>query len=95
MQRIIATFHPQAWVNNYAVDVDAERECQFDVTDYVIGLGESAGRALRDYDDSSDDLAGLPQAPEWIRTWPGPFHVTVEQSARDYFDTLQVAWDWQ
>jgi hypothetical protein len=94
MQRIIAKFHPQAWVNNYAVDVDAEGECQFDVTDHVVGLGESAARALRDYDDSSDDLAALPQAPDWVRNWPGPFYVTVEQSARDYLEMLQVAWDW-
>jgi hypothetical protein len=93
MKRIIATFHPQAWVDHHAVDVDAEGECQFDVTDYVVGLGESAACALRDYDDASDDLAALPQSPEWVRNWPGPFYVTVEQSARDYFETLQVAWD--
>jgi hypothetical protein len=49
---------------------------------------------VRDYDGSSDALATLAQAPDWIKNWPGPFYVTVEQSARDYFETLQFAWDW-
>ena len=94
MQRIIATFDPQAWVNNYAVDVDPEGDCSFDVTAHFVGPGGEQARVVRDYDGSSDDLARLAQAPDWIRTWPGPFYVTVEQSARDYFETLQVAWDW-
>jgi hypothetical protein len=94
MQRIIATFHPQVWVNNYAVDVDPEGECDFDVTEHFVSLGEKAARAVRDYDDSSDALAALPQAPEWVRNWTGPFFVTVEESSRDYFEMLQVAWDW-
>jgi hypothetical protein len=94
MQRIIATFHPQAWVNGIRVDVDPLGDSRFDVTDHVVSLGETTACTVRDYDDSSDDLATLVQAPDWIRTWPGPFYVTVEQSIRDYFETLQVAWDW-
>jgi len=86
MQRIIATFHPQAWVNNHALDVDPEGECQFDVTDFIYAFGEITARTIRDYDDSSDDLAALPSVPEWIRTWPGPFYVTVEQSIQQYYD---------
>ncbi len=90
MRRIIATFHPQAWINNYAVDVDPQGECSFDVTDVVVALRESVAPPIRDYDDSSDDLASLPSAPEWVRNWPGPFYVTVEQSIQTYFDARQV-----
>jgi len=90
MQRIIATFHPQAWINDYAVDVDPQGECSFDVTDFVVALSESVAPPIRDYDDSSDDLASVPGAPEWVRTWTGPFYVTVEQSIQAYFDAQHV-----
>jgi hypothetical protein len=90
MNRIIATFHPQAWVNKHAVDVDPQGECSFDVTDVVVALSESVAPPIRDYNDSSDDLASLPSAPEWVRNWPGPFYVTVEQSIQTYFDARQV-----
>ncbi|AME28615.1 hypothetical protein [Burkholderia sp. PAMC 26561] len=93
-KRIVATFHPQAWVNNHAVDVDAQGECQFDVTEYVSALGEEKASAIKDYSDSSDDLVSFAQAPEWAKNWPGPFFVTVEQSIDEYFKFADVAWDW-
>jgi hypothetical protein len=61
---------------------------------HFVGLGEEQARAVRDYDDLSDGPAALPQAPDWIKNWPGPFYVTVEQPSRDYFEMLQAAWDW-
>ena len=94
MQRIIATFHPQAWSDGKRTDVEPHGEGSFDVTDFLRDLGESAARRIKDYDDSSDDLASLPNAPEWIRSWPGPFFVTVEQSIDEYFKFVDVTWDW-
>jgi len=94
MQRIIATFHPQLSIGDYSFEVDPKEAAQFDVTEHLLDLGEAAALAIRDFDNSSDKLAALPQAPGWTRNWGGPFYVTVEQSARDYFEMLQVAWDW-
>jgi hypothetical protein len=94
MQRIIATFHPQAWSDGKRTDVEPLGEGSFDVTDFLCDLGEEPARRIKDYDDSSDDLASLPIAPEWIRSWPGPFFVTVEQSINEYFKFADVAWDW-
>ena len=93
-KRIFATFHPQVWVNNHAVDVDAQGECQFDVNEYVSALGEEKALAIKDYSDSSDDLVSFAQAPDWAKNWPGPFFVTVEQSIDEYFKFADVAWDW-
>ena len=94
MQRIIATFHPQVWSDGKRTDVEPLGEGSFDVTDFLRDLGEEAARKIKDYDDSSDDLASLPSAPEWIRSWPGPFFVTVEQSIDEYFKFVDVTWDW-
>jgi hypothetical protein len=94
MQRIIATFHPQRFQGDYSLGVQPKGDADFDVTEHLVGLGEAAALAIRDFDNSSDKLAALPQAPQWTRNWDGPFFVTVEQSARDYFEMLQVAWDW-
>jgi hypothetical protein len=94
MQRIIATFHPQRSRGDFSLEVDPQGAAQFDVTAHFLDIGEAAALSIRDFDDSSDKLATLPQAPAWVRTWEGPFYVTVEQSARDYFEMLQVAWDW-
>ena len=41
--RILATFHPQAWVNDYACPVDPEGETTFDVTDHILALSPDGG----------------------------------------------------
>ena len=74
--------------------MDAQGECQFDVTEYVSALGEERALAIKDYSDSSDDLVELAKAPDWAKNWPGPFFVTVEQSVAEYFKFVDVAWDW-
>jgi hypothetical protein len=63
-------FQPQAWVNDYAIDVDAEGPTEFVV--------EFEGETIP-ADDSyeSDDLRFLPGAPKWIREWQGPFYICV------------------
>ncbi len=44
----IAIFHPQAWVNDYAIDVDPLGEVSFDVGDVA--------ENIRDNSHESDDL---------------------------------------
>lgn len=85
--RYTATFTPQAWMRDYAVEVDAEGPTTWDATDAVNGLSEdyratllaeieAEDRALDAHDALKDD----PNAPEWVRDWRGPFdiHITVE-----------------
>jgi hypothetical protein len=71
--RVIATFQPQAWVNDLAVGVDPEGEVTFDVTNYV-DLDKLPNRDSY----ASDDLRDAPTAPNWIKAWHGPFCIAVE-----------------
>lgn len=61
------TFHPQAWVNDYAVPVDPEGPTEFEVSDSdLIGLKPDTFK--------SDNLQFHHNAPDWIREWSGPFY---------------------
>ena len=63
-------FHPQAWVNDYAVSVDPEGETRF-------GVEDSAVVGLESDSDRSDRLQRHPNAPEWIKAWDGPFWIEI------------------
>ncbi len=88
-KRIIATFHPQAWVNDYAIEVDPEGETEWDVTDYILAsFTPEEALALEDDQYESDNLStDDPNAPKWIREWSGPFYVEVADSIAEYFET--------
>jgi hypothetical protein len=83
--RAIAEFFPQAWQDAYAAEVDPEGETTRDVTDHVVALGRNAALALRDSSQEADELRLLPNAPERVREWRGPFLVRVEDRIAEYF----------
>lgn len=82
---ITAKFHPQAWVHDYALDVDAEGPTEWDVTEAVLAMGREKALALADDDYDTDYLRFVPNAPKWIREWNGPFYVEVADSIHEYF----------
>jgi hypothetical protein len=71
-KRIVATFHPQEWIENYAVDVQPDGAQTFDVTDIIEAMGKSDALSIQDNSDESDTLARSACAPKWIREWSGP-----------------------
>jgi hypothetical protein len=82
-KRIIAHFQPQAWINDYAVDIDGAYE--FDVTKLIEGLGKVVALGIEDCDYSADGLWAI-----WVGDHPdkdhyGPFKVTVEDAIKAYF----------
>ena len=84
-RRIKAVFVPQAWVDDYAIEVDAEGETVFDVTYLVLAMGKEKALGIEDGRDSSDALIYAETAPQWIREWGGPFRVEVASDIKDYF----------
>lgn len=77
--RFIARFVPQAWQRDYAVECDAEGPRFFDVTAEVLGMDETERDDLGEGGNKlADRFRDLPQAPQWIREWRGPFEVYVE-----------------
>lgn len=77
MKRILATFHPQCWINGYAVECD-DGTFTVDVTDKVLAIGKAKALTLRDDDYNTDGLV-------W-HEHRGPFYVEVQQSIEDYFN---------
>lgn len=79
-KRCLASFRPQAWVKDQAVDVDGARH--FDITELVLKLGRDEALAIRDNRDESDALAaeaGL------LVSHGGPYRVECEEAIREFF----------
>ena len=69
MYRIRCTFRPQAWVRDYATDVDPEGETRWEMEVDSLPPENSY---------ESDALRESPNAPAWAREWLGPFEVDYE-----------------
>lgn len=90
--RYIARFTPEAWLNNYAVMVDAEGEQEWDATADVLAAGEDywariAASTRDDFTvgllDNDDVLKDTDAAPAWVRAWQGPFTIEVREADQD------------
>ena len=78
------TFWPQAWVNDYAIDVDPQGETSWEASpehvEVMRRLGDAAWEAST-YE--SDEWRHDPAAPDWVRDWTGPFWIDVESDDDD------------
>jgi hypothetical protein len=87
--RYRARFQPQAWIRDYAVDIDPEGETQWDVTPehlarlvgvamrhrfYPLSFEDALREATETSTDLSDELREDPAAPAWVRAHRGPFY---------------------
>ena len=78
-------FVPQAWIDDYAVDVDPEGPDTWDVTTYVTAMSQEQAFALRDNQDESEPMLRF-NAPEWVINWQGPYRFEVANSIAKYFE---------
>jgi hypothetical protein len=84
-RRVFATFVPEAWVNDQAIEIDGKYE--FEITDQVLRLGREASLAIRDNRDSSDALWESRQSERHGETiHSGPFHVKCEEAIRAFWE---------
>lgn len=67
--KLLCTFRPQAWMHDYAIDVDPESDTQWTM---------EVPRAPKPSSYESDELREAPNAPAWVRDWSGPFEVEYE-----------------
>lgn len=91
LPRLHCRFTPQAWVSDYAIEVDSRGPREWDTSDThlaeVLAWHASRGPASVEefwrevYGSSyaSDSLRDDPAAPDWVRQWDGPFEVDVTQ----------------
>lgn len=76
-RRVTAHFQPQAWVNENAVDVDAEGDQTWDCTEFTAQYLDYVD-GLRDGVDVDDIFKDDPAAPDWVTEWQGPFTITIK-----------------
>lgn len=81
-KRIIARFTPQAWINDYAVDIDGAYD--FDVTAQILAMPKEQALTIEDDSYEADDL-WHENAVSNEKPHGGPFCVTVQQAIADYF----------
>lgn len=83
--RIIAKFQPQVWIDDSVMNVEPQGVDEWDVTDHILSLGKQNALSLMGDDYDTDELRDLPNAPEWIQQWSGPFYVMVMDNIAKYF----------
>lgn len=83
---LLAIFHPQAWVNDWALEVDPEGETEFDVGPEIRAMGrEKALTLLTDDNYDTDELRTATNAPDWVKNWSGPFRIEVKDAISAYY----------
>ena len=82
-KRIMARFTPQAWIRDYATDIDGAYD--FDVTAQVVAMPKAEALALTDNSDAADNL-WLSHQVSGERPHNGPFRVEVQDEIASYFE---------
>lgn len=62
-------FHPQAWFNDWAIEVDPQGETEWEEGDVADDV--------QDDTYESDELRLHNNAPQWVRDWAGPFYIEI------------------
>jgi hypothetical protein len=94
--KAIATFTPQAWVRDNAIEVDPEGPTEW-ITQFEDLSTEQAEKILECGHDLDDLLKEDPAAPEWVREYRGPFEIHVRKikhGVRDVDGEPMYSADW-
>lgn len=84
--RCTAKFHAQAWINDYAVEID-DGCVEFDITDLILAMAVETALAIKDDHDESDDLWW--DSKESSRHYHnGPFWVECHDAIREFLASL-------
>jgi hypothetical protein len=86
-ETVVATFHPQEWVDSPGESHDWDRRQlipagERDAAAYRVPRADATDGAGELYSDKSYDanlLADHSAAPEWVRDWDGPYYVTLTE----------------
>lgn len=75
---IEAHFKPEVWVNDYAIEADAEGPQDFRVPlSSKLFMPDEQGNFPDDDSYGTDELRATQQAPGWVQEWRGPYSCEV------------------
>jgi hypothetical protein len=89
--RIVAHFRPQAWINDYAIDVDGSYD--FDATDLLLNWPKDRVLGLEDSDYTTDDVWREHEISH-ERPHSGPFGVEVVGSVTAFIEAVGPEFIW-
>lgn len=78
---IMASFTPQVWFRDNALEVDPQGETTYDVTVDLIAYALQDGcETLEEYLDGTDndEFREANEAPEWVYDWTEPFYIGID-----------------
>lgn len=81
LPRVMAYFQPQAWINDYATNIDGGKK--FDCTKEILRMSAAEIKALADDQYNTDGLAECRK--DVFGGHSGPFYVAVEEAVADFF----------
>ena len=79
-------FIPQAWVNDYAVDVDCDGPDEWDTTILPAALADY--RDKRDAFEYESWFLDDPDCPQWIKDHRGPFYIIAVNDDDNWLDDV-------
>lgn len=81
-REINANFTPQAWINDYATEVDCEDDRDYNVIlDVIAGAIQHNAETIEEHLDGlgdNDEFQTAEEAPDWVRDWSGPFDIEID-----------------
>lgn len=80
-ERIMADFHPEAWVRDHAIEVDFNDPKEIDVTYEMLLIGREAAMEMGSGD--TDHLLEAVRARPSVRNWSGPFTIIVHNAVEE------------
>ena len=82
MKTVNVSFVPQAWINDYAIEIDPLGDTDWDISieELCDVLGVSEDKITPDFDldtTEGDQLRYSINSPKWIKDWSGPFRIEI------------------
>lgn len=76
-RHVTLRFVPQAWVSDYAIEVDPEGPREWTVSRELMLATFASASDWQSNHQARDDMRFEGAAPIWIRDWSGPFEVEL------------------
>lgn len=92
-EKVEAEYEPQAWQNDYAIDVDPEGDTAIDITWEVLTMDREEAKTFQDNRDFTESLIEALMAPEWIRNRQGPSSIRARYAVDDFLEERQARLD--
>ena len=92
-EKVEAEYEPQAWQNDYAIEVDPEGDTAIDITWEVLTMDREEAMSFQDNRDFTESLIEALMVPEWIRDRQGPSSIRARYAVDRFFEERQARLD--